>query len=163
MKDLTVLEQITLGEISGKNAAIHAYDKIIWTIRSGYLTLLFVGWSILLKSFVENKIDGAKLLILVVCMFLVSLGITIGGYVIDLNYLRRKFRVIYALNNLIAELKDSDGDVETVTDRYLMVSGDDGGAEYDSKGYRQASLTGRILFFFPLIFLALVSVVVCYR
>jgi hypothetical protein len=50
-----LLKQIVLGEIEGKNRAIHAYDGIVWKIRSGFLTLLFGGWSILLTGIVKTK------------------------------------------------------------------------------------------------------------
>jgi hypothetical protein len=50
-----LLEQIVLGEIAGKNRAIHAYDGIVWKLRSGFLTLLFGGWSILLTGIVQTK------------------------------------------------------------------------------------------------------------
>ena len=36
-----LLEHMILEEIKGKNAAIHSYDKMMWTFRSGYLTLVF--------------------------------------------------------------------------------------------------------------------------
>jgi hypothetical protein len=36
--DRTLLEQIVLDEVADKNQAIHAYDRILWIVRSGYLT-----------------------------------------------------------------------------------------------------------------------------
>ncbi len=35
--------KIVLGEISGKNPAIHDYDKMVWSVRTGLLTLYFAG------------------------------------------------------------------------------------------------------------------------
>jgi hypothetical protein len=35
-----LIEKIVLGEIEGKNRAIHAYGDIVWKIRTGLLTLL---------------------------------------------------------------------------------------------------------------------------
>jgi hypothetical protein len=40
-------------EVAGKNAAIASYDHMIWTVRSGFLTLFFGGWGLLLKSLLE--------------------------------------------------------------------------------------------------------------
>ena len=42
---MSLHKEIILGEIAGKNSAIHAYDKILWMIRSGYLTLFYGGCS----------------------------------------------------------------------------------------------------------------------
>jgi hypothetical protein len=54
----TAVAAILAGEKKGdegKNRAIHAYDGIVWNIRSGFLTLLFGGWSILLTGIVQTK------------------------------------------------------------------------------------------------------------
>jgi hypothetical protein len=39
-----------VGEVEEKNRAIHVYGGILLKIRSGFLTLLFGGWSILLGA-----------------------------------------------------------------------------------------------------------------
>ncbi len=52
-----LLEKIVLGEIEGKNLAIHAYDSIIWKVRTGSLILMFGGWAIFLKSIVEKPLS----------------------------------------------------------------------------------------------------------
>ena len=54
----TFLQKTVLREIEGKNRAIHAYDDIVWKIRSGFVTLLFGGWAIVLKSMVESKSES---------------------------------------------------------------------------------------------------------
>lgn len=157
----TMLEQLVLGEVTGKNAAIHAYDKIIWTIRSGYLTLTFIGWSILLKSFCEgNFSQEATMNASVLSMLLLSAGLASGGFVIDLNYVRRKFRVIKALNNLTEKIKDCGGDPAQIPVNLLKVAGDDGDAHYDSKGYQEALHVGRTLYFCPLTFLVVISLII---
>ncbi len=51
----TLLTKLLLGEVAGKNGAIHAYDKMVWTVRSGFLTLFFGGWGLLRKSLVARK------------------------------------------------------------------------------------------------------------
>jgi hypothetical protein len=50
-----LLQKLFLDEITGKNQAIHAYDRMIWTVRTEFLTLFFAGWGILLKSIVDNS------------------------------------------------------------------------------------------------------------
>ena len=50
-----LFEKVLLGEIEGKNRAIHSYDGIIWRVRVGFLTLVFGGWAILLKGIVETS------------------------------------------------------------------------------------------------------------
>jgi len=42
MGERPIFEDVIMQEIAGKNAAIHAYDGIIWKIRSGYLALVLV-------------------------------------------------------------------------------------------------------------------------
>lgn len=37
-------------ELTGKNAAIHAYDKMIWKVRAGFLTLVFGAWRLAVKA-----------------------------------------------------------------------------------------------------------------
>lgn len=93
-----VLERLILGEIEGKNGAIHAYDGMVWRIRSGFLTLLFGGWAIVLKGIVESadKQPG-EYQPLAWGLFLFSLGFALGARYVDRNCVRRKFRVIAAL------------------------------------------------------------------
>ena len=43
-------KKILLDEIAGKNQAIHSYDSMLWVIRTGFLTLLFTGWGLVLSS-----------------------------------------------------------------------------------------------------------------
>lgn len=34
---------------------IHGYDKYMWTVRSGYLTLVFGAWGVFVKAAVESE------------------------------------------------------------------------------------------------------------
>src|SRR5262245_28107861 len=129
MSELSFAEKLVLDEISGKNKAIHAYDKMIWTVRTGFLTLFFAGWGILLKTLVEkpsrepDALDNRILLV----MLLVSVTLGIGGLVIDLNYARRKFRVIYALDSLMSGIVQRRGQVQGELgdiEAFLHISGD---------------------------------------
>ena len=104
-QSIELLEKILLNEIEGKNRAIHAYDGIVWKIRTGFLTLLFGAWAILLKGFVETsqaRSSGHVDISLGLLVF--SLGFALGAWLIDRNYVQRQFRVILALDRLTDEL-----------------------------------------------------------
>jgi hypothetical protein len=148
------LEQLILAEVQGKNQAIHAYDGMVWKIRSGFLTLFFGGWSILLKAFVsapEQKFDthGG----LAIALFLFSVGFALGAWIIDRNYIRRKFRVILALDTLTTALVNSRGDVRQVSAGLLAVAGDNGDMPFDCSGFRQARRTELGIYLTPLLLL----------
>ena len=100
-----LLQKIVLGEIEGKNRAIHAYNDIVWKIRTGFLTLILGGWAIVLKGIVDAQSpDMERYRGLVSALLLFSLEFTFCAWYIDLSYVRAKFRVILALNALIDEL-----------------------------------------------------------
>jgi hypothetical protein len=156
MSELSLLEKLVLDEISGKNRAIHAYDRMMWTTRSGFLTLFFAGWGVLLKALVEkpsrepSAVDNRILLVTT----LVSVMLGIGGLVVDLNYARRKFRVIYALDRLMSgvlqrhgQVHEGLGDIEVC----LQVSGDKGDENYRKvSGYSHEAAASRTIYLLPM-------------
>jgi hypothetical protein len=158
-----LLEQIILDEIDGKNKAIHAYDQMLWTIRSGFLTLVFVGWGFMLKGMIDQK--DPDLLIkaaarVAIALLLISLGLAFGGFIIDINYVRRKFRVINALNNLFLLILERDcADVGTSINvaqikslsALVHVSGDTGDISYRIKGYCSELVICFTLYFVPIL------------
>lgn len=159
MEELKPIERVVLGEIEGKNAAIHAYDKITWTARSGFLSLLFGGWGLLVGLAKENVAFGELAPAAVVLLF-VSAGLAVGGFVVDYNYVRRKFKVIFDLNALMEYVIDhpsvlvDDGSVaESGRLRAVMrVSGDtDGGRP--ASGFRHAVMAGVAVYVTPTIML----------
>jgi hypothetical protein len=168
-KSQSFLKRVVLDEIAGKNAAIHAYDKIIWTIRSGYLTLVFAGWGLFLSASADglNTASASEIATkawpLIQALFAVSVGLSVGGLVIDLNYVRRKFRVIYALNGLMAVILDRDEteleDRSVVADffrPFLSVSGDSGSRNFRSvNGYKGARTASLSIYLFPVIGVAI--------
>jgi hypothetical protein len=91
-----LLRQVILDEIKGKNEAIHSYDQMIWTVRSGYLTLFFGAWGLLLGAMLKENPGAHHNIIL--ALLLVSGGLALGGLLTDLNYVSRKFKVICNLN-----------------------------------------------------------------
>lgn len=153
--DFEFVEKIVLGEIEGKNRAIHAYDGMVWKIRTGFLTLLFGGWAILLKGIVDSKdASPATYGTLIGGLFLFSLGFAFGAWYIDRSYVRRKFRVILALDRLMDEARDCAGDYHKISPELLKVVGDSGEMPYDSTGYREAASAERIVYLVPLTILA---------
>ena len=160
MDDL--VSKVVLGEISGKNQAIHAYDKLIWTIRTGFLTLFFAGWGILLKSIIDNPSDlAANLHRVLIAMLIVSIALSLGGLIIDQNYVRRKFRVIHSLDLLLAALMRSGVQFDQIHDEiidYIQVSGDKDNTHYQNvSGYNPAWKAGLAIYSVPLI-IACISV-----
>jgi hypothetical protein len=140
--------------MEGKNRAIHAYDDIVWKIRSGFLTLLMGGWAITLKGITEsNVVTTANHAPLVFALLLFSFGFAFGAWFIDRNYIRRKFRVILALDAIIDELADNGGEVATLSPQLLKVSGDDALMPFDCPGYRQARRAELAVYLAPLVFL----------
>jgi len=150
-----ILKDVILGEIGGKNAAIHAYDGIIWKIRTGFPTLMFGGWAILLQGLGKEQLTPNRLPILVAAMFLITVGLCLSGWFVDRSYTRRKFRVILALNELTRAVAEGGDDLRSIPYPLLTVAGDDGNREFRCKGYQQAVTTGAVVFFGPVIPLAI--------
>lgn len=150
-----LVPDIIKGEIEGKNIAIHAYDKMMWTIRTGFLTLFFVGWGILLKTLIDNNalnLDNSQILLV---MLLASLTLSLGGLSIDLNYLRRKFRVVFALDSLLSTLVNkgiSSEQYQSNIEEYILVAGDKENTNYNNvSGYHSACKAGVAIFILPLL------------
>lgn len=159
--------KIVLGEITGKNQAIHAYDKMIWTVRTGFLTLFFASWGILLKSIVDNS-SGTQtnLHCVLIAMLFVSIALSVGGLIIDQNYVRRKFRVIYALDSLLLILLKNSFQIDDSQDQiidYIQVSGDKDDKNYQKiSGYRPAWKAGLAVYLVPVI-IATINVLLLWK
>jgi len=112
-------------EMGGKNQAIHEYDKMIWQLRIGYLTVFFTVWGLIIKSLIDkgtiNQLDQ-----IVSLMSLLAIVITIGACGVDSSYVRRKYKVINALNKLYGTIIDyAEGDHEQFEKfrKTLIISG----------------------------------------
>ncbi len=162
-----LITKIVLGEITGKNQAIHAYDKMIWTVRTGFLTLFFAGWGILFKSFVDGS-SGTQVNLhsVLIAMYLVSAALSVGGLIIDQNYVKRKFRVIFALDSLLSTLLKNGtklGNSHDEINNYIQVSGDKDDTNYlKVSGYRPARKTGLLIYLVPVI-IAAISVLLLWK
>jgi hypothetical protein len=148
------LINIVNSEIAGKNNAIHAYDKMIWTVRTGFLTLVFVAWSFVIKAGIEQRLDPAENPAFVYILSAFSLVLAIGGYKIDLNYARRKFRVIRALNEIMEIICSPETNQLQNTDRkkltrLLQVSGDAANKDYRQKSFENEIIISKIIYAGP--------------
>jgi hypothetical protein len=161
MPDRSFVEQIFLDEIAEKNKAIHAYDHILWTVRSGFLTLFFIGWGFVLKG-ILNEPNLHVVARVIIPMLFLSMGLSVGGFVIDLNYVRRKFRVIAALNRLysillvphnISQIIVSDENQRESLLKVVRISGDSGDRSYRIPGYRNALMVSTLIYFIPIVLL----------
>jgi hypothetical protein len=131
---------------------------MIWTVRTGFLTLLFASWGLLLSSLGKAIDHLPKLAPLLTAMFFVSLSLAIGGFVVDLNYIRRKFRVIAAINDLMAALiRRSESETNSSKNdaqlkQSLSVAGDSGSLTYLSvAGYRGERRVAWIIYTIPVL------------
>jgi hypothetical protein len=57
-------------------------------------------------------------------LFLFSVGFAFGARNVDRSYIRRKFRVVHALNRLIDEIASCAGDYRRLSPELLRVAGD---------------------------------------
>ncbi len=144
MADETFIEKITINEIAGKYAPIHAYDGMIWKVRSGFLTLVFAGWSLIIKTAIENKTEFTIILPYVFMLSGFSLALAIGGYKIDMNYVKRKFRVINGLNELTEITATININMQNIQQKALIellkILGDSFNDKYKSKAYKMKSM-----------------------
>lgn len=158
---MSITQDIVIGEIAGKNAAIHAYDNILWTIRTGYLTLFYGGWAIVLKGILDSGGDFNMFKDVLLVMFAITLSLTVGAYIVDSNYLKRKFRVIYALNSIMecliknGDLIEIGNEIIAKIDKHIRVSGDADNKNYETDGYKQAVIAENAIFMITIISLLL--------
>ncbi|MEO6613412.1 MAG: hypothetical protein ABIT05_09055 [Chitinophagaceae bacterium] len=154
MKDYSFFKQLITSEIGGKNAAIHAYDGMVWKVRSGFLVLVFAGWSLMIKSVLEagGLLDQFMGYILIYAAFSVLLAL--AAFFIDRNYARRKFRVIHDLDLLTQEVSSIDfekmpKEVEETLIGYLKISGDTDNRKYRTAPYQNEMMVSRVIYIAP--------------
>jgi hypothetical protein len=155
------IEQLIKDEKAGKNMAIHAYDKMMWTVRSGYLTLVFGGWGFIIKSAIEKgvSLEFIKPYVLLLSGF--TLALSIGAYLIDRNYAKRKFRVIKAVNNLVQMMMSEDMNNLKAEKReklleLLQISGDAANDSYKMQAFTNEMHVGRTIYLLPVLLLIII-------
>ncbi|KAA3637480.1 MAG: hypothetical protein DWQ02_06685 [Bacteroidetes bacterium] len=150
------LENLILFEMKGKSHAIEIYDRILWIIRTGYFTLFFGGWALILQGFFDKDTSFENIKSILIGFCILSIFISIGGYLTDINYLKGKFRVINDLDKLIKwtlinkatvseneQLKEED---LKLLKNLLTNSGDSGTREYLTPGYKTAKKSILLLY-----------------
>jgi hypothetical protein len=154
MYDAAYIKQIIPGEIAGKSGAIHAYDKMMWSIRSGFYTLVFVGWSLIIKEGLDEKMHFSEILPYMVLLSFFSLSMAAGAFFIDRNYARRKFRVITRVNELMEFIMRNDLDHPTPEQEnrlteILKIAGESDAHYWESKGYNIEIRAMQLIYFTP--------------
>jgi hypothetical protein len=151
-----VIFKIIVDEISGKNQAIHAYDRMIWMIRSGFITLFFAGWGIIFKSIIDNPSQSqTNIHRVLIAMALISVALSLGASILDRNYVKRKFRVIYTLDALMSCVMLRDvklfANMSEIIN-YMQVSGDKDDTFYrEVSGYPHECYAGFVIYLVPII------------
>lgn len=161
-----LLQKIIQDELGGKYAGIHAYDKYMWTVRSGYLTLVFGAWGFFVKSALEaQNVTIDKIRMYIIILAIMTILLSIGAFLIDRNYGRRKFRVINAVNafmKLVVSRSFNLNEEHTIEKLagLLQISGDASNDTYKCRAYQNELFVGAIIFILPL-FSAVTALICC--
>jgi hypothetical protein len=156
MENETLMQKTILFEMDGKNQAIHEYDKMIWVLRTGFLTVFFAIWGLLIKSIIDNG-GISNFNQLFDLMAILGIVITLGALIVDSNYVRRKYRVIKALNKLyktIIEVSKVGSPGAGVFKEVLQISGttsDIDPGTLKGTGYWRDMIICLIVYLMPLI------------
>lgn len=148
------LRSLGMAEVAGKNAAIGAYDHMIWTVRSGFLTVFFGGWGFLLKTLLETRPLTRHHYAIIGATIFLSGALAGAAAQIDRNYVRRKFRVIASLNHLLDGLSrlavEANSTAQNSLISELRVAGDTDDLTYKISGYERECEVGRLIYLVPI-------------
>lgn len=163
MSENNFIEKVVMNEVSGKYAAIHAYDGMIWKVRVGFLTVVFAGWSLVVKTAIEKHADFAVIAPFIFILSGFSIALALGGYMIDRNYAKRKFRVIVALNELFQFITTVNfGNMASETSSRLLdllkISGDAANNKYASKAYSNEIFVSKIVYIVPSVLVIFITI-----
>jgi len=152
--DATFIKEIIKKEIDGKIQALHEYDKMLWALRTGFLTLFFAGWGLMLKSLLDNK-PIEKMNTILLMMTILSMIICISGLLIDSNYVKRKYRVIQALDllydHILREEKFTEQEIIEIKG-LIQVSGSRANKKYSEvSGYPKERNVVLIIYLMPIV------------
>lgn len=125
------LDALIWSQLQGKTKALERYDGILWKIRSGYVVVLYGVLTILSgKDFQVQAITGETMVPPIFAV--VAWGISLSAFLIDINFLLAKLRVVEARNQLsdiALSLATGKGDRSQVVDKLgklLHLSGESG-------------------------------------
>lgn len=163
MERESLLEKTIMFEIDGKNQAVHEYDKMLWNLRIGYLTLFFAACGLLIKSIIDNKCIY-QISDIVYLLAILAIGISAGAFTVDSSYTRRKYKVIRVMNLLYKVITEKVRDGVPNADDFkdlLMISGttriqSEGNDDLEclkDTGYWREIGVSILIYFLPLIIL----------
>lgn len=144
--------EMLLNELGGKHNAAQVYDERIWKIRTGVLTLAFASWGALLAvgDNLDATVRGAA------PMLAVTLALLVGGFAVELFYVRRKYRCTKVINAIGVHLYDllkspEPADINReILKRLLRFSGDDKDIKpEDASGYWAAFFESLVIYGLP--------------
>jgi hypothetical protein len=158
----TLLEKFILTEIQGKYTAIHAYDKMMWMVRSGFLTLVFAGWGFVVKAAVESSLTIQLIKPYIFILSAFSLILAYGAFLIDRNYARRKFRVITAVNDLVRMVLSHDLSKDVNCNNLidlLNISGDADNQNYETPEFKNEIGISHLIYLIPSVLVCIISLI----
>jgi len=160
INDTEFIKNFVLTQINGKKEALHAYDKMMWVVRSGYLTLVFAGWGLIIQEAAGNKIPLIDIFPYFIALSLLSLVLAYAGFNIDIAYAQRKFRVIFSLNQLIeiittSRFENADTKLLNSLAEMLQISGERKNDNHlKVEGYKNELKLVRLIYLTPSILIA---------
>ena len=142
------INRLLFEEIASKMKAIQDYNGIIWKIRSGVMTLIFLSWGYVISGILEQDKEISEIRSLIVILVILTMMITAAAFVIDLNYIKKKYKVINAYDQLsewlIRENLD-DIKVDQLNDKqkdrlvdFIKTSGNNLDYSHKGKGFKNA-------------------------
>ena len=146
----TTLVELAKDQLEGKNKAIHAYDQMIWTVRSGFVTLFFVAWGFLFKEMLTISALRNFHLGVIAGLLPISFALAFAAWRVERNYVRRKFRVIASVNNLLEGLNGDSIDAGRVRPE-LRIAGDTDDTSYTIRGYKVECSAGHRIYAISLV------------
>lgn len=147
------LENLINNGIEGKIKALHAYDRLMWTVRSGYLTLVFAGWGFLIKSAVDAKLSFPEFAPYAQLLSVFTIALSLAAFRIDISYVQKKFRVIQSLHRIMDKLatvdfERPDNQLREMIE-YLKIAGEADNKNYDNKSYRREQKLIMLIYLLP--------------
>ena len=104
LEEPPLIVQVVKEEMAGKHRAIYAYDKIIWRIRVGFVTLFFGGWAIFLTGYLGKNAVAERAEVALIGLLLFSMASALAAFMADTRYRAGKAQVIADLEGFLAAL-----------------------------------------------------------
>lgn len=96
---ISVAALVTAG-IEGKDAALAAYDEMLWKIRGGYAAVLYGAFTLVVALSDKSNVGLSGNMAAAVALILIT-GFTICAAALDFHFLRSKLRVVDTKEELV--------------------------------------------------------------